>query len=99
MRLVTYNVNGLRALLEHHDETLASLLERLKADIVCVQETKLSGADMKNMDKLAVAAGWYESMVMLFTAREASACCGSSKRYMRALSSSASGAPGSPASP
>jgi exonuclease III len=65
MRLVTYNANGLRALLEHHDETLASLLERLKADIVCVQETKLSGADMKNMDKLAVAAGWYESMVAL----------------------------------
>ena len=71
MRLVTYNVNGLRALLEHHDETLASLLERLKADIVCVQETKLSGADMKNMDKLAVAAGWYESMVALPVACEA----------------------------
>lgn len=58
MRLVSYNVNGLRGLLEHYDDTLASVLERLEADIVCVQETKLSKEDLKNMEKLAVAAKW-----------------------------------------
>ena len=58
MRLVSYNVNGLRGLLEHYDATLASVLERFEADIVCMQETKLSKDDLKNMEKLAIAAGW-----------------------------------------
>ncbi|KAK9828127.1 hypothetical protein WJX81_008100 [Elliptochloris bilobata] len=58
LRLVTWNINGLRSLLEYSNESLASLFKRLDADIVCFQETKLSTQDRKNMEKLAIAKGW-----------------------------------------
>ncbi|KAL3155761.1 hypothetical protein ABBQ32_012778 [Trebouxia sp. C0010 RCD-2024] len=82
MKIVTWNVNGLRAVLNRRFGSLKSLLLYLKAganvlaastvpwhslmsghavvaDVVCLQETKLSKADMSKLGELTNCAGWY----------------------------------------
>ncbi|XP_078442841.1 endonuclease/exonuclease/phosphatase family protein isoform X1 [Wolffia australiana] len=45
MKIVTYNVNGLRQRVVQHG-SLKKLLDALDADIICLQETKLSRQDL-----------------------------------------------------
>eukprot|EP00897_Mesotaenium_endlicherianum_P010955 jgi/Mesen1/9889/ME000070S09180 len=45
MKVVSYNVNGLRARVQQH-RTLKNLLDALDADIICLQETKISRAEL-----------------------------------------------------
>ncbi|KAG7396161.1 DNA-(apurinic or apyrimidinic site) lyase 2 [Phytophthora boehmeriae] len=46
MRLMTWNVNGLRAVLQRLDQSLKQFLDGLDADIVCLQETKLTRSEL-----------------------------------------------------
>ncbi|XP_077231152.1 endonuclease/exonuclease/phosphatase family protein [Tasmannia lanceolata] len=55
MRIVTYNVNGLRARVSQYG-SLLNLLNALQADIICIQETKLSRPDLSA--DLTMAAGY-----------------------------------------
>ncbi|XP_006851921.2 DNA-(apurinic or apyrimidinic site) lyase 2 isoform X2 [Amborella trichopoda] len=57
MRILTYNVNGLRQRVNQHG-SLLNFLNSLQADIICLQETKLSRQELSA--DLAMAAG-YES--------------------------------------
>ncbi|KAJ8509894.1 hypothetical protein OPV22_000328 [Ensete ventricosum] len=59
MKIVTYNVNGLRQRVSQHG-SLLRLLTSLDADIICFQETKLSRQDL-SVD-LTMAEG-YEAFV------------------------------------
>ncbi|KAM0942373.1 putative DNA-(apurinic or apyrimidinic site) lyase [Dioscorea sansibarensis] len=59
MKIVTYNVNGLRQRVSQHG-SLRGLLNSLDADIICFQETKLSRQDL-SVD-LTMAEG-YEGFV------------------------------------
>lgn len=79
MRVLTWNVNGLRAVLNRRFGSTRSLLKYLKAgartrqlrgfihilyslvrraDIICLQETKLSKVDMTRFQDLALSEGW-----------------------------------------
>ena len=40
MKIVSWNVNGLRASIKNSGTDLKGLLDRLDADIICFQETK-----------------------------------------------------------
>ena len=40
MKVVSWNVNGLRASLKNSGTNLKGFLDRLEADIICLQETK-----------------------------------------------------------
>ena len=40
MRVVTWNVNGLRAVLKNRGQKLGTFLDSLGADVICLQETK-----------------------------------------------------------
>eukprot|EP00887_Chlorella_sp_A99_P002973 scaffold24.g2973.t1 len=60
MRVVSFNVNGLRAILERRDcphRTVKGLLEALGGDIICVQETKLARVGEEERE-LALVDGW-----------------------------------------
>ncbi|KAK1939312.1 DNA-(apurinic or apyrimidinic site) lyase 2 [Phytophthora citrophthora] len=46
LRLVTWNVNGLRAVLQRLELSLPQFLESLKADIICLQETKITRSEL-----------------------------------------------------
>ncbi|PHT83129.1 DNA-(apurinic or apyrimidinic site) lyase 2 [Capsicum annuum] len=46
MKIVTYNVNGLRPRIQQYG-SLSKLLDSLDADIICIQETKLSKHDLR----------------------------------------------------
>ncbi|XP_075085893.1 DNA-(apurinic or apyrimidinic site) endonuclease 2 [Nicotiana tabacum] len=46
MKIVTYNVNGLRPRIQQYG-SLPKLLDSLNADIICFQETKLSKHDLR----------------------------------------------------
>ncbi|KAL5706004.1 DNA-(apurinic or apyrimidinic site) lyase [Ranunculus cassubicifolius] len=46
MKMVTYNVNGLRPRIAQHGGSLLKLLNSLDADIICFQETKLSRSEV-----------------------------------------------------
>ncbi|CAI5733058.1 unnamed protein product [Peronospora destructor] len=46
LRLVTWNVNGLRAILQRLGQTLQQFLESLHAEIICLQETKLTRSEL-----------------------------------------------------
>lgn len=46
MKIVTYNVNGLRPRIQQYG-SLVKLLDSLDADIICFQETKLSRHDLR----------------------------------------------------
>jgi AP endonuclease-2 len=56
MRIITYNVNGLRAVLRKHG-SIKQLLEDLQADIVCIQETKTAKSELER--EHALLDGWY----------------------------------------
>jgi AP endonuclease-2 len=57
MRIVTFNINGLRACLRRRfSGRLAELLGFLEADIICLQETKLARSEADR--DLALAEGW-----------------------------------------
>jgi AP endonuclease 2 len=55
MRLLTWNVNGLRAVVASKGG-LAKLLGSLEADIICFQETKLARDEL--VEELAISDGW-----------------------------------------
>ncbi|PWA51089.1 endonuclease/exonuclease/phosphatase family protein [Artemisia annua] len=57
MKIVTYNVNGLRPRISQHG-SLRKLLDSLDADIICIQETKLSRQELRAD---VVTADGYES--------------------------------------
>lgn len=59
MKIVTYNVNGLRPRVAQHG-SLRLLLDALDADIICFQETKLSRQDL-SAD--VIMADGYEAFV------------------------------------
>ena len=40
MKIVSWNVNGLRAVLKNSGKSLKDFLDGLEADIICLQETK-----------------------------------------------------------
>ncbi|ETK89375.1 exodeoxyribonuclease III [Phytophthora nicotianae CJ01A1] len=46
LRLVTWNVNGLRAVLQRLEQNLQQFLESLEADIICLQESKLTRSEL-----------------------------------------------------
>uniref|UniRef100_A0AAV1UG40 DNA-(apurinic or apyrimidinic site) endonuclease n=1 Tax=Peronospora matthiolae TaxID=2874970 RepID=A0AAV1UG40_9STRA len=46
LRLVTWNVNGLRAVLQRLGQRLQPFLESLEADIMCFQETKITRSEL-----------------------------------------------------
>ncbi|KAJ8575923.1 hypothetical protein ON010_g3289 [Phytophthora cinnamomi] len=46
LRLMTWNVNGLRAVLQRLDKSLQQFLEGLEADIICLQETKMTRSEL-----------------------------------------------------
>ncbi|CAH0491333.1 unnamed protein product [Peronospora farinosa] len=46
LRLVTWNVNGLRAILQRLGQNLQQFLESLDAEIICLQETKLTRSEL-----------------------------------------------------
>lgn len=47
LRVLTWNVNGLRAVLQRLGlRSLRELLDSLEADIVCLQETKMTRAEL-----------------------------------------------------
>ncbi|KAL4435452.1 hypothetical protein ABPG77_006214 [Micractinium sp. CCAP 211/92] len=57
LRVLSFNVNGLRACLKRlRLKTMAQLLNQLNADIVCFQETKLRRGDVDS--ELACVDGW-----------------------------------------
>eukprot|EP00873_Tetraselmis_striata_P013488 jgi/Tetstr1/433752/TSEL_022971.t2 len=55
VRIVTWNVNGLRAVVKKYG-SLTRMLELLEADIICVQETKLTRSELSS--ELAICEGW-----------------------------------------
>jgi AP endonuclease-2 len=59
-RLVSFNLNGLRPALIRRKGPLIKLLRDLEADIVCVQETKLSRKDLEEIKDFALADGWWK---------------------------------------
>lgn len=54
MRIITWNVNGLRSLLANNEDSL-TLLFNLQPDIVCFQETKLSS---DALDEIIIPTGY-----------------------------------------
>lgn len=56
-RIISWNVNGIRALMKK-EGSLQILFNRLKADIICLQETKITEDEME--DQLRYIEG-YES--------------------------------------
>lgn len=60
LRLLSFNVNGLRRILKEKRASLVNFLDSLNADVVCMQETKLSQKDAQQMD-FAIAEGWWSS--------------------------------------
>lgn len=46
IRLMTWNVNGLRAVLQREKKKLKQFLDELDADILCFQETKLTRSEL-----------------------------------------------------
>ncbi len=58
LRIMTWNVNGLRPMLNRRVCGLSKVLKTLQADIICIQETKLAKSDMESLHTLGVAEGW-----------------------------------------
>lgn len=56
MKLLTWNINGLRAVLKRKYGTVKALLDDLDADVICFQETKLTKADFDR--DLALVEAW-----------------------------------------
>ncbi|GAA5850801.1 hypothetical protein JCM5353_001887 [Sporobolomyces roseus] len=51
MRIVTWNANGIKSLLQYHPwnkkKTYEGIIEDLGGDITCIQETKITRAQME----------------------------------------------------
>lgn len=68
LRVMTWNINGLRAVLQREKTKLALLLDSLEADIICFQETKLTRSELDEelvrVDGQSVshAAAWIEAI-------------------------------------
>ena len=60
LRLISFNLNGLRPALIRRKGPLTKLLSDLEAQIVCVQETKLSKKDFEELKDFALADGWWD---------------------------------------
>lgn len=58
LRIMTWNVNGLRPMLNRRVCGLSKVLKDLQADILCIQETKLSRSDMESLHNVGIAEGW-----------------------------------------
>lgn len=63
LRIVSFNVNGLRAILKRQYGPTATIKHFLAdvghdADVVCLQETKLREQELQSAHTLAVAEGW-----------------------------------------
>ncbi len=56
MKIVTFNVNGIRSILGLHGGSLSAFLESLGADIVCLQETKIARSELH--EGICVCQGW-----------------------------------------
>lgn len=57
MRIVTWNVNGLRAVASSSNrQGLQGILAATQADVLCLQETKLTRPELT--EDLAVLPGW-----------------------------------------
>ncbi|GAA5909194.1 hypothetical protein JCM6882_003762 [Rhodosporidiobolus microsporus] len=67
MRIVTWNVNGIKTLLQYHPwnqkRTYEGILEDLGGDIICIQETKITRAQM---DKSMACLSAYDSFFSFF---------------------------------
>ncbi|GAA6035991.1 hypothetical protein JCM8097_005203 [Rhodosporidiobolus ruineniae] len=64
MRIVTWNVNGIKTLLQYHPwnvkRTYEGILEDLEGDIICIQETKITRAQMdRTMACMAAYDGFF----------------------------------------
>lgn len=59
MRITTWNVNGLRKL-----KSLQQYFEKLDSDIICIQETKLSGENDVQLESLAFVPGYHSFFSM-----------------------------------
>ena len=46
MRLLSWNINGLRAWIQREEKELCNLLDSLNADIICFQESKLTRSEL-----------------------------------------------------
>lgn len=46
IRVLSWNVNGLRAVLQREKKKLYVMLNELQADIICFQETKLTRSEL-----------------------------------------------------
>lgn len=55
-RVLTWNVNGLRAVLQREKKKLRVLLDELQADLICFQETKLTRSELD--EELVRPKGW-----------------------------------------
>ena len=62
LRVLTWNVNGLRPMLNRKVCGISKMLRDLQADIVCIQETKLAKSDMESLHTIGAAEGWCVSL-------------------------------------
>lgn len=46
MRLLSWNINGLRAWISREEKDLEVLLDSMQADVICFQESKLTRAEL-----------------------------------------------------
>lgn len=61
LRVLSWNVNGLRAMLQRLGmRSLGEFLDSLEADVICVQETKMTRAELD--EELAQPAGGHEAI-------------------------------------
>eukprot|EP00252_Welwitschia_mirabilis_P004925 TRINITY_DN1527_c0_g1_i1.p1 TRINITY_DN1527_c0_g1~~TRINITY_DN1527_c0_g1_i1.p1 ORF type:complete len:409 (+),score=73.31 TRINITY_DN1527_c0_g1_i1:94-1320(+) len=51
LRLISWNVNGLRALLKRNGDLFSKLAERENFDVLCLQETKLKEIDVEQIKR------------------------------------------------
>ena len=58
LRVLTWNVNGLRPMLNRRVCGISKVLSDLQADVVCIQETKLAKSDMESLHTIGAAEGW-----------------------------------------
>lgn len=54
MKVITWNVAGLRGLLRKDEKVIASLCAREKPDVLCLQETKLQANDKANIENVSL---------------------------------------------
>ena len=68
MKIVTWNVNGIRSFDKKWKETLISL----DADIICVQETKVTS----NFSELMILRRGFQEMRLTYSSRVPNNCTG-----------------------